>query len=105
MNTNTNTNTNANTVDREAIAAEITQQLLASLNRPKSGVSVTDRLLRYVADKVADAGNGVAELSAGLSAAADNFRVHRESAMLRQRQRTAEKIAVLVEQQLALKGL
>lgn len=91
--------------DREVLAAEITQQLLASLNGPKSGLSLTDRILQYTSDKVADAGNGVAELSAGFSAAADNFRVHRESALLRQKQRTAEKIAVLVEQQLTLKGL
>lgn len=97
--------TTTTTVDREAIAAEITQQLMATLNGPKSGVSLTDRVIQYAADKVADAGNGVAELSAGFSAAADNFKVHRESALLRQRQRTAEKIAVLVEQQLALKGL
>lgn len=99
------TKTTTTTVDREAIAAEITQQLLATLNGPKSGVSLTDRIIQYAADKVADAGNGIAELSAGFTAASENFRVHRESAKLRQRQRTAEKIAALVEQQLAMKGL
>lgn len=99
------TKTNTVTVNREQLAAEITQQLLGALNSPKSGVSLTDRLLRIAADKIADAGNGIAELSAGFSAASDNFRVHRESALLRQKQRTAEKIAALVEQQLALKGL
>lgn len=97
--------TTTTTVDREQVAAEITRQLLATLNEPKAQVSFTDRLLQYAADKVADAGNGVAELAAGFSAASENFRVHRESAKLRQRQRTAEKVAVLVEQQLALKGL
>lgn len=99
------TTTTTTTVDREAIAAEITQQLLATLNSPKATVSLTDRVIQYAADKVADAGNGIAELSAGFSAASDNFRVHRESALLRQKQRTAVKIAALVEQQLALKGL
>ena len=91
--------------DREQVAAEITQQLLEALNSPKSSVSLTDRILQYTSDKIADAGNGVAELSAGFTAAGDNFRVHRESAKLRQRARTAEKIAALVEQQLALKGM
>lgn len=97
------------TVDREAAvaaaAAEITQQLMQALNAPKSNISLTDRLIQYASDTIADAGNGIAELSAGFSAASDNFRVHRESALLRQRQRTAAKIAALVEQQLALKGL
>ena len=92
-------------VSRDQVAAEITQQLLEALNSPKSSVSLTDRVLQYTSDKIADAGNGVAELSAGFTAAGDNFRVHRESAKLRQRARTAEKIAALVEQQLALKGL
>lgn len=101
----TKTNTAATATTREQMAAEITQQLLASLNGPKSGVSLTDRILQYASDKVADAGNGVAEISAGFSAAGDNFKVHRESALLRQRQRTADKIAHLVEQQLVLKGL
>ena len=92
-------------VSRDQVAAEITQQLLEALNSPKTGVSLTDRVLQYTSDKIADAGNGVAELSAGFTAAGDNFRVHRESAKLRQRARTAEKIAALVEQQLALKGM
>ena len=92
-------------VSRDQVAAEITQQLLEALNSPKSSVSLTDRVLQYTSDKIADAGNGVAELSAGFTAAGDNFRVHRESAKLRQRARTAEKIAALVDQQLALKGL
>lgn len=99
------TNTTTTVSNRDQVAAEITQQLLATLNGPKSGVSLTDRVIQYAADKVADAGNGIAELSAGFSAAAENFRVHRESAKLRQKQRTAEKIAGMVEQQLALKGL
>ena len=90
--------------DRDTIAAEITAQLLGALNKP-SGVSWTDRVLQYASDKVADAGNGVAELSAGFTAAADNFTVARESALLRQKQRTAEKVAALVERQLKLRGL
>lgn len=102
MATKTNTVTVSN---RDQVAAEITQQLLEALNSPKSTVSITDRVLQYTSDKIADAGNGVAELSAGFTAASENFRVHRESAKLRQRARTAEKIAALVEQQLALKGL
>lgn len=102
MTTKTDTVTVSN---RDKVAAEITQQLLEALNSKKPTVSLTDRLLQYASDKIADAGNGVAELSAGFSAASDNFRVHRESALLRQKQRTAVKIAALVEQQLALKGL
>ena len=103
MDTTETTNTVA--IDRDKVAAEITSQLLEALNSRKAQVSLTDRILQYASDKIADAGNGVAELSAGFSAAADNFRVHRESAKLRQRTRTAEKIAQLVEQQLAMKGL
>lgn len=99
------TKTNTVTASRDDIAAEITKQLVEALNSPKATVSLTDRVLQYTSNAIADAGNGVAELSAGLTAASENFRVHRESAKLRQRARTAEKIAALVEQQLALKGL
>lgn len=99
------TQQSAPAVDRDQIANELTQQLLGALNSPKSGVSLTDRLLQYTSDLVADSGNGIAELSAGFTAAADNFRISRESAKMRQQARTAEKVAQLVEHQLALKGL
>ena len=91
--------TNTNT--RDQLAQEITAQLLAAINAPKQKRTLS----QWSADKLADAGDGVAEVSAGFSAGIDNFKVSRESALMRQRQRTADRIAQLVERQLALQGL
>ena len=92
-------NTNTNT--REQLAEQITAQLLGAINAPKQKRSLS----QWSADALADAGDGVAEVTAGVSAGIDNFKISRESALMRQRQRTAERFAQLVERQLALQGL
>lgn len=92
------------TSDRDALGQQIAAQIMAGLSRP-SGLSLTDRLLQAASNKIADAGNGVAELSAGFSAASDNFTIARESALVRQKRRTAEKLAALVELELQARGL
>ena len=91
----------ATNTTRDQLAAEITAQLLAAINAPKQKRTLT----QWSADKLADAGDDVAEVSAGFSAGIDNFKVSRESALMRQRQRTADRIAQLVEHQLKLQGL
>lgn len=93
-----------NTASRDQIAAQIAEQLMASISKP-SGISLTDKLLQWSANKVADAGNGVAELAAGFGAAAQNYAVHREAARQRQAARTAGKVAALVEAELQARGL
>jgi hypothetical protein len=91
----------ATNTDREALAQQIAADLLAAINAPRQRRTLS----QWSADKLADAGDGVAEVSAGVSAGIDNFKVSRESALMRQRQRTAERISRLVEQQLKLQGL
>jgi hypothetical protein len=95
------------TTSRDELKAQLRADILAALNTPKkvSGVSVTDRVLNWSADKLADSGNGVAELAAGAAAAVDNFGVTYASAQLRQKARTRDKIDALVERRLALEGL
>ena len=95
------------TTSRDELKAQLRADILAALNTPKapSGVSMTDRVLNWGADKLADSGNGIAELAAGASAAIDNFGVTYASAHLRQKARTQAKIDVLVERRLALEGL
>lgn len=93
-----------NTASRDQIAAQIAEQLMASISKP-SGISLTDKLLQWSANKVADAGNGVAEIAAGFGAAAQNYAVHREAARQRQAARTAGKVAALVEAELQARGL
>ena len=92
------------TASRDDIAQEIAAQLMASISKP-SGLSLTDKLLQWSANKVADAGNGVAEIAAGFGAAAQNYAVHKEAARQRQAARTAGKVAALVEAELKARGL
>ena len=91
--------------DRETLKAQLRADILAALKSPTTGVSITDRMLNWSADKLSDAGNGVAELAAGASAAVDNFTVTYASAKLRQQARTQAKIDALIERRLALEGL
>ena len=100
----TNT-TSSNTVEREALKAQLRADIMAALNSTSPGISRTDRLLNWSADKLSDAGNGVAELAAGASAAVDNFSVTYASAKLRQQARTQAKIDALIERRLELEGL
>lgn len=93
------------TPSREELAQQITNQLMSSIRAPKASTSITDRLLQAGANKIADAGNGVAELMAGFEAASDNFAVHKEAARQRQAARTAAKVAALVEADLKARGL
>lgn len=91
--------------ERDAVAAEITQQLLAALNAPKTEGSFIKRAMQYAGDQLAEAKEGFAYITAGLEAADNNYRITRESERARQQMRTAEKMAQLVERQLKLKGL
>ena len=91
--------------DRDALGQQIAEQIMSGLSRKTNNLSLTDRLLQMASNKIADAGNGVAELSAGFTAAADNFTIARESAIVRQKRRTAEKLAALVELELQARGL
>lgn len=100
----TNT-TSSNAADREALKAALRNDIMAALSGPKTSASITDRLLNWSADKLSDAGNGVAELAAGASAAVDNFSVTYASAKLRQQARTQAKIDALIERRLQLEGL
>lgn len=100
----TKTNTTA-VQTREELAAQIRADLMAALNGPKTGLSLTDRVLKWGADKLSDAGNGIAELGAGASAAVDNFSITYATARLRQQQRTQSKVDALVEARLKLSGL
>ena len=95
----------SNTTSRDQVAAEIAAQLMASISSPKNTASITDRLLQWSANRVADAGNGVAEIAAGFGAAAQNYAVHREAARQRQAARTAAKVAALVEAELQARGI
>lgn len=95
------TNTKTAEYSREEIAAQITAELLAAINEPRPRRTVA----QWGADHLADAGDGLAEITAGVSAGIDNFKVSRESALMRQRQRTADRVAGLVEAQLKLRGL
>ena len=90
---------------REELAQQIANQLMSSIRAPKASTSITDRLLQFGANTIADAGNGVAELMAGFEAASDNFAVHKEAARQRQAARTAAKVAALVEADLKSRGL
>jgi len=99
------TNTNASISSRDELKAQLRADILAAINGPKTAVPITDRVLNWSADKLSDAGNGVAELAAGASAAVDNFSVTYASAKLRQQARTAAKIDALIERRLQLEGL
>lgn len=90
---------------REQLGQQIANEILSGLSRKQTGLTFTDRLLQYGSNKIADAGNGIAELSAGFTAAADNFSIARESAIVRQKRRTAEKLAALVELELQARGV
>ena len=90
---------------RDELKAQLRADILAAINGPKTAVSLSDRLLNWSADKLSDAGNGVAELAAGASAAVDNFTVTYASAKLRQQKRTQDKIDALIERRLQLEGL
>lgn len=103
MATATAKTTTTKTADQ--LRAEITEQLMAAIKAPKAKISLTDRLLQYGADKIADAGNGVAELMAGFEAAGDNYSVHKEAARQRQAVRTARKIDGLVAAEMKARGL
>lgn len=89
---------------RDQLGQEIAQQILAGLGR-KSGLTMSQRLLQYGANRIADGGDGIAELAAGFTAAADNFAIARESAIVRQKRRTSEKLAALVEMELQARGM
>ena len=89
----------------DELKAQLRADIMAALKSPAAGVSITDRMLNWSADKLSDAGNGVAELAAGASAAVDNFSVTYASAKLRQQARTQAKIDALIERRLQLEGL
>ena len=88
---------------RDQLAQEIANQIMSGLGK-SSSVSMTDRLFQYASNKIADSGNGIAELAAGFSAAADNFEIAKNAADVRQKQRTAQKVARLVELELQARG-
>ena len=96
-------NTTATTVSREEMAKQIADEIMSGLGKP-SGSTFTDRVLQYTSNKIADAGNGVAEIVAGFSAASDNYEIAKNAAAVRQRQRTAAKVAALVELELQARG-
>ena len=98
------TNTAAAVETREEIAAKLRADILAAL-APTNKPSLFDRVLAKTSDIVADSGGGVAELSAGFTAATRNFAVSYASAKVRQQQRTAAKVDALVAKQLDLAGL
>ena len=100
MSTNAKTNTSA----RDAAAAEITQQILAGLNK-SAGVSFTTRVFQYASDKISDSGDGIAELASGFKAAANNFEIAKNAADVRQAQRTAAKVERLVQLELKARGI
>ena len=89
---------------REQLAAELRREILAAL-APTNKLGLFDRVLAKTSDIVADSGGGVAELSAGFTAATRNFAVSYASAKVRQQQRTAAKVDALVAKQLDLAGL
>ena len=91
--------------DRDVLGKQIAEQIMSGLTRKTNNLSFTDRLLQAASNKIADAGNGIAELSAGFTAAGDNFTIARESAIVRQKRRTAEKLSALVELELQARGL
>ena len=95
------------TNSRDELKAQLKADILAALNRNKAptGAPLGDRFLNKASDMLADAGDGIAVLAAGASAAVDNFGVTYASAQLRQKARTQQKIDVLVERRLALEGL
>lgn len=101
----TKTNASASVSNRDVLGQQIAEQIMQGLTRKSNNLSLTDRLLQAASNKIADAGNGIAELSAGFTAAADNFTIARESAIVRQKRRTAEKLAALVELELQARGL
>lgn len=92
------------TQSRDDIANAIAMEIMNGLGKP-SGLSISDRVLQYGANKIADAGTGVAEIIGGFSAAADNYEIAKNAAMLRQKQRTALKVAHLVELEMKNRGL
>lgn len=95
----------AKPLDRDQLGQEIAQQIMAGLVRKTSGLTMSQRILQAASNRIADAGDGIAELSAGFTAAADNFSIARESAIVRQKRRTSEKLAALVELELQARGL
>jgi hypothetical protein len=91
---------------REEIAQQIAAQIMSGLSSNSSkSVSISDRLFQYASNKIADSGNGVAELASGFKAAANNFEIAKNAADVRQAQRTAGKVARLVELELQARGL
>ena len=97
--------TAAPVVSRDAVAAEIAAEIMSSLTKPSVEKTLGVSINEFVANRIADSGDGIAELSAGFSAAGRNFKVARKAALVRQEQRTAGKVAALVEHELRARGL
>lgn len=90
----------ARTTDTTAAPATLTreeevQQLMAQIlnHQPQSSTgSLTRKVFEFTGDRIAGAGDLLAEVTAGFSAAGRNYTVQKELAETRQARRTAERI-------------
>jgi hypothetical protein len=73
------------------------EDIMAQLRQPSSHQSFTDRVKNFVVDEVADSGQFVSRLSAGLVAAKDNFGDGYSLERERQLRRRAERILKLTQ--------
>lgn len=73
------------------IRAELVAQILNAKPQPAAG-TIGQRIAGFFGNRIADTGDTVAELAAGFTAAGRNYVVAKQSAELRQAQRTADRI-------------
>ena len=92
-------------LSRDELAQNLAAEIMASLNTPSVTPTASVAINKFLANRIADSGDGLAEISAGFSAAATNFKVSRQAAIVRQNQRTAQKVAALVEAELVARGM